>query len=369
MTPLAMCVLYTIYFIILLLNILIYLNDEKTVFSYPFNMAKDYFLFNKGLVYTRYSNTRKFYVTYGFKFTIKVVLLKSSIIVILTYIWLLLINVCIFLWNSVTLFIIITVFFIYISQISSMEVHPWVGTDIGNAGDTNIINISSPGDLSYLYYEWVNDWIAYLMIDTTKKYFNIDLIKDYKFVLNVYSYIVMYPFLVLDFFITFISQGKLEWSYLLYDDGSQSRLGSSAYEIPSLWYDFSPNKSKKGVIIRLFIIYSILCGLHLVLTLYLCYLINVDHVIKYFLTFRMPYLTVKHLVEKPFVQYTLRNHSVYTGNIPLWKSKHPTIYFDLGLIFIFLLMLNPLKNTRTIFLYHNLILTVEVKTSTSTVKL
>ena len=86
MTPLAMCVLYTIYFIILLLNILIYLNDEKTVFSYPFNMAKDYFLFNKGLVYEKYTNIRKFYAIYGFNMTIKVILLKGCIIGLLTYI-------------------------------------------------------------------------------------------------------------------------------------------------------------------------------------------------------------------------------------------------------------------------------------------
>lgn len=97
-----------IYFIILLLNILIFINSKKwlryfniykqrkTTLSRLFIMIKTYFLFNKKLTYSRYNNVRKFYITYGFKFTVKAVLFKSAIIGIFTYSWLLLINICIF---------------------------------------------------------------------------------------------------------------------------------------------------------------------------------------------------------------------------------------------------------------------------------
>ena len=80
-----MCVLSVIYFIILLLNILLFLDDKQVVWNSPLTTIKNYFLFNKDLVYLRYTNIHKFYNSYGFNIMIQVILLKGAIMILLTY--------------------------------------------------------------------------------------------------------------------------------------------------------------------------------------------------------------------------------------------------------------------------------------------
>ena len=108
-------------------------------------------------------------------------------------------------FDSILFFIIITGFYIiHISQIARL------GTDF-HWGEENV-EISTPGSLAHLYEKWVNNWIKGLLIDGCEKRFQIDLYdeKYYDPILGSYSYVVMYPFRLLDFLVVYILHGELE---------------------------------------------------------------------------------------------------------------------------------------------------------------
>jgi len=320
-------ILTIIYFIILLSSILIFLNDKGTNLDASFfTIIKSYILFNKDLLYSKYYNTRKFYTTYGGLVTINILCIKGLIIGILIYIWLLLINIFM-IYNSIISFILTTVFcFILISQITSMHVNTL-------QGEHHVV-ISSPSKLSYVYADWVNNWIKGLVIDIFKKYFNMDLfIEENYYLLSMYTYIIMYPFNVLDFIIVYILCGKFDWNLLFYCGSHEtSSWCSEDYEIPSMSYTIFPdNNDGKSLVKRLFIIYIVVFSLHLLLTLILCYLVNPKAA---FLTYKVVRVA-RAETKSNLTQYALKNHRVHLGLIPLWKSKYPHYMFRSGMNFYF----------------------------------
>lgn len=349
-----MCIINVVCFIILLLNIFIFLNDEKTVLSHPITMIKDYFLFNKDLVYEKYTNIRKFYTIYGFDITIKVMLVKGIIISLLTYIWLLLINISL-LFDSILSFTIITGFyFTLVSQITCLGIRDYRDVNefkkpnymkqtsfdsfIKNVKRMNKhITISEGSKITWVYEEWINNKVWGLLIDNFEKYFSIDLYdeKYYDLILGSYTYIIMYPFRLLDFLIYYILHDEFSWEDILFVNSKDPTIPDSGmYEVPGLSYNFF-EKSYKEVIKRLFNVGFLLFVIHIIFTIFVCLLTNVDYSyydIFWLLIFRgvlksnSCYLSA---ALPPWIAQ-VKNHTLYRGTVPLWTTKHSHYMFKSG---------------------------------------
>ena len=206
-----------------------------------------YIKFNINLLRQSYSNIVFLFNYFGVRVTIEILFIKITLIILIIYAWLLLINIC-FLYDQFLLFLIITFYLILLCVFQIMSLENNKGVIIDNT--FTMLNGSTKS--SKMFHIFIIQKLCNILKFLINKCFSCTNDSNFTYRITTYfEYILLLPFNLFMFIVYYILHNSIIWDDLIINEWWNDEISSTSYDTKNSLY------AKKNIK-KIFLIFLIL---------------------------------------------------------------------------------------------------------------